>query len=172
MKWFFVLLCFFFSFSVQAENSSPWWKMWKTTDETVGVSDNLFTESEQTILRDYLRSQGMGEDREEYDDDEKEHKKHKNKNDKQYKKSQKQKPLPKGLQKKLARGGELPPGWQKKVARGEVLDSDLYAASNRLPDGILDQLENIEGTSVRQVDDRVVRILDSTGIILDVLNSN
>ena len=172
MKCFFVLLSFLLSFSVQAESSSPWWKMWKTTDETVGVSDRLFTESEQTILRDYLRSHGMEEDHEEYDDDERAYKKHKNKNDKHHKNVKKQKSLPKGLQKKVARGGELPPGWQKKVARGEVLDNDLYAASNRLPEGILDQLENIEGTSVRQVDDRVVRILDSTGVILDVLSSN
>ena len=33
----------------------------------------------------------------------------------------KSKTLPKGLQKKVARGGELPPGWQKKLARGEVI---------------------------------------------------
>ena len=171
MKWFFVLLSFLLSFSAQAESSSPWWKMWKTTDETVGVSDRLFTESEQSILRDYLRSQGMEKDYKEDDDDNKEYKKHKKNKGKHHKNGKKHKSLPKGLQKKVARGGQLPPGWQKKVERGEVLDSDLYAASSDLPRGILDQLEDIEGTSVRQVEDRVVRILDSTGVILDVLNS-
>ena len=89
---------------------------------------------------------------------------------KENKKAKKQKSLPPGLQKKVDRGGQLPPGWQKKVARGEVLDGDVYAASNRLPQRILDRLPSgRDGTSIRQVDDRVVRIMDATGIILDVL---
>ena len=68
-------------------------------------------------------------------------------------------------------GGELPPGWQKKVARGEVLDGDLYAASESLPASILDQLPvGPEGTSIRHIEDRMVRVMDTTGLILDVLN--
>jgi len=82
-------------------------------------------------------------------------------------------PLPPGLQKKLARGGQLPPGWQKKVARGEVLDHSLYEISKDLPRGLISQLpKSPDGTSVRQIEDRVVRILDATGVILDVLTGN
>jgi len=55
------------------------------------------------------------------------------------------------------------------VAKGEVLDADLYEVSENLPAGIMRQLQDVEGTSVRQVEDRVVRVLDSTGEILDVL---
>ena len=157
MKWSLVFLFLFFSFSVQAENNTPWWKIWGAADETGGVSTYLFTHEEREILHEYLRSQGV---RNEYHD---EQNKHKNK------KSKKQKPLPPGLQKKVNRGGQLPPGWQKKVARGEVLDGDLYDASRGLPRSVLDRLEILEGTSVRQVNDRVVRIIDATGVILDVL---
>ena len=157
MKRSLIFLFVLFSFSVQAENDAPWWKIWHTTDEAVGVSNHLFTHEEREILDEYLRSQGI---QHEYPDD---RNKHKNK------KSKKQKPLPPGLQKKIDRGGQLPPGWQKKVARGEVLGGDLYNASRGLPRRVLDRLENQEGTSVRQVEDRVVRIMDATGVILDVL---
>jgi hypothetical protein len=77
------------------------------------------------------------------------------------------------LRKKLERGGELPPGWQKKVARGEVLDSDLYAASKPLPRDISDRLpESPEGTIIRQIDDRIVRVMEATNVIIDVLGGS
>ncbi|MEJ2214841.1 MAG: hypothetical protein P8Y20_12490, partial [Gammaproteobacteria bacterium] len=68
--------------------------------------------------------------------------------------------------------GELPPGWQKKIARGEVMDSEIYESSLDLPQGILNQLEIIDGTSVRQVEDHIVRVRDASGLILDVLTQN
>lgn len=80
----------------------------------------------------------------------------------------KPKKLPPGLQKKLERGGGLPPGWQKKVARGEVLDEDLYLRPHYLPEDIRRGLGVIEGTALRQIDDRVVRIQDATRMVLDV----
>ena len=148
---------------LHAESGSPWWKIWETADQTANLSNRLFTDNEKRILNDYLRSQ-LSDD----DDDERDgkHKDKKHKKDKH----NKQKSLPPGLQKKVERGGELPPGWQKKIARGEVLEGDLYRASSNLPHGILDQLNSVEGTSVRQLEDQVVRILDSSGEILDVLS--
>ncbi|MCW8962261.1 MAG: hypothetical protein OQL16_00600 [Gammaproteobacteria bacterium] len=162
MKPILIALCLLFSSPVLAEDSTPWWKIWKSADEAVGVSDRLFTETERRILNEYLRTQGIEDDDD--GDKKKKHKKGK------HKKSKKQKSLPPGLQKKVARGGQLPPGWQKKVARGEVLDAELYEVSEDLPKGILRQLpESPEGTSIRKIEDRVVRILDATGVILDVL---
>lgn len=170
MKWLLVTLSLVFSSQVAAENTKPWWQLGKSVDEAAGVSDRLFSSSEKALLREYLRTQGVEDYFEsDYEDDDydsgKKHKKKKHKN-------KKKKKLPPGLQKKVARGGQLPPGWQKKVARGEVLDGDMYEVSQDLPKGILDQLENVDGASVRQVEDRVVRVMDATGVILDVLTGN
>jgi hypothetical protein len=86
-------------------------------------------------------------------------------------KPNKKKNLPPGLRKKLERGSELPPGWQKRLARGEVLDADLYSQSRSLPDELLDSLADPpDGTEIRLLDERVVRILHDTQIILDVLS--
>lgn len=83
--------------------------------------------------------------------------------------AKKAKSLPPGLRKKLERGGELPPGWQAKVARGEVIDMDLYRHAQSLPEDILARLgRGPAGTSVRQIDDRIVRVADATRTVLDV----
>ncbi|MBT8448118.1 MAG: hypothetical protein KJO69_00405 [Gammaproteobacteria bacterium] len=162
----FLVFFVFFSSSLLAESEHPWWRVWETVDESTGVSERLFTSEEKKVLRDYLRSQKLSEEDNSVHDYK--HKDRKHKKDKGHN-GNKKKSLPPGLQKKVDRGGQLPPGWQTKVARGEVLDGDLYEVSDDLPPGISRQIENIEGTSVRQVEDRVVRILDSTGEILDVL---
>ena len=170
MKWLFIASSLIFSSTVFAENTASWWQLWKSTDEVTGVSDQLFTASDKAVLREYLRTQSIDDSYENHyeNNNEESDKKHKKKKHKDKKK----KTLPPGLQKKVARGGQLPPGWQKKVARGEVLDADLYDASEKLPNSILDQLEHVQDTSVRQIDDRIIRIMDSTDIILDVLTSN
>lgn len=81
----------------------------------------------------------------------------------------KAKSLPPGLRKKLERGGDLPPGWQAKVARGEVIDYELYSHARSLPENVLGLLrQGPRGTSVRQIDDRIVRIADASRTILDV----
>lgn len=113
------------------------------------LSEVLFDDRERQVFDDYLREEGF------------EQGKHKSKN--------KSKELPPGLRKKMARGGELPPGWQKKLERGEVLDGDYYRYSTGLPDHILRQLPaGPPGTSLRRVEDRVVRVMDATNAILDV----
>ncbi|OUR71638.1 hypothetical protein A9Q78_09460 [Methylophaga sp. 41_12_T18] len=112
------------------------------------------------MLHDYLRSSVSNKHDSEYDN-------------KKHKKDNKKKALPPGLQKKVARGGQLPPGWQKKVARGEVLDGELYNSSTRLPSDIIDILPTSpDGTSIRRIEDKVVRVMDATGVILDVLTGS
>lgn len=83
----------------------------------------------------------------------------------------KQKALPPGLQKKLARGGELPPGWQKKIARGEVLDGHLYRQSQRLSPDILSRVDaHHQDAELIVLGDRIVRVMQGEGTILDVIN--
>lgn len=131
----------------------------------------LFGAAEQQVLSEYLhnRDGGYGKDGDWDDDD-----RHNSDNDgRQNGKSgnkHKHKSLPPGLRKKLERGGELPPGWQKKVARGEVLDKDIYLNHTRsLPEEILRRLPSDPvGTSIKQIDDRIVRVMDDTRTILDV----
>lgn len=132
-------------------------------DVALDRAGHRFSEQEKGVLRDFLRG-GHGEYTGQHDGrhDRDRHEAH-------AKKPKKQKALPPGLRKKLERGGELPPGWQRKVARGEVLDYDLYGASRPLPRDWLDRLpRGPEGTSIRRLDDRVVRIIDATRVILDV----
>ena len=131
----------------------------------------LFGATEQQVLSEYLHNRDGHYSRDQdWDDDTL----HGSDNDgRQNGKSgnkHKQKNLPPGLRKKLERGGELPPGWQKKVARGEVLDEDIYLNHTRsLPEEILRRLPTDPvGTSIKQIDDRIVRVMDDTRTILDV----
>ncbi len=111
------------------------------------LSEVLFGDRDRRILDDYLRA-------EPYETSQRKHKK-----------------LPPGLRKKLDRGGQLPPGWQKKMTRWEVMDADVYRHSTRLPEHIARQLSGSPaGTSIRRVEDRIVRIMDATHTIVDILN--
>lgn len=79
--------------------------------------------------------------------------------------------MPYGLQKKLDRGGKLPPGWETKVARGEVLDDEILRHSEELPDALVRRLPEVrDGTKVRRVGNKVVRVLDGTGTVVDVID--
>lgn len=123
----------------------------------------LFGEVERQVLADYLGSRDDRYAREHSQDDVYRH-------DGKTGKKHKQKSLPPGLRKKLERGGELPPGWQQKVARGEVLEEDIYLNHSRsLPEEIIRRLPSSpDGTSIRQIDDRIVRVMDATRTVLDV----
>lgn len=82
-----------------------------------------------------------------------------------------QKALPPGLQKKAARGHELPPGWQKKVARGEVMPADVYRHSEPLPKDVLVKLPpQPSGTILVKVEGKIVRLVEATKTIIDVLD--
>ena len=146
----------------------------------------VFGEKERSILSDYLRIKRKVDGRER-DSDRYRHDRDydRDRNDRDYTKDRdkhyydddrrhaekgpgKPKKLPPGLRKKLERGGELPPGWKMKVARGEVLDEHLYRQSHHLPRDVLRRMPEIEGTSLRQIDDRVLRVQDATRTILDI----
>ncbi|MEO3678750.1 hypothetical protein ABGI61_06920 [Rheinheimera sp. FR7-31] len=79
-------------------------------------------------------------------------------------KPDKDKPLPPGLAKKLAKGEPLPPGWQKKLAPGQFLAEDYYrrarVISRPATDGII--TVQIEGTIIELFEHsrEIVRILD------------
>jgi len=145
-----------FTASAQAAEERSWWQFWRSTaDKTVETSNGLFTDKEKRIIRSFLRERQESR----YGDDDGHGRD----------KPKKKKKLPPGLKKKLERGGELPPGWQKKVARGEVLDEDLYGRSSPLPQDLLRRLSTKKGTELRLLDDRVVRIMDGTRAIMDIL---
>ena len=171
-KQLFTILFVLVAFPAFAQGESSWWKFWPSEElQTVGeettvvIGNHLFTEDERSILNDFLRKTGENKRYEETDDGDKHGKKDK--------KAKKLKALPPGLKKKIERGGQLPSGWQKKVARGEVLEKDLYLASKGLPQDVLEQLpNNPNGTTIRQIDDTIVRVLDTTNVILDVLKGN
>ena len=81
-----------------------------------------------------------------------------------HKHKHKHKHLPPGLQKKVERGQALPPGWQKKVARGEVLDIRVYRQGR-----VIIPIDKYGAVSIL-VDDRVIRVIQATRVILDVFN--
>lgn len=78
-----------------------------------------------------------------------------------------QRTLPPGLQQKLDRGGSLPPGWQKKLARGEVMPVDIYRQGQRLPRGYSHQSGD---TELLLLGDKIVRVVQGQGTILDVID--
>ena len=142
--------------TARAATDAPWWQFWRSVDDVTNASGRLFTEDEKRTIQSYFRDHRDYR----YDDDD-------NVNSRD--KPKKMKSLPPGLQKKLARGGELPPGWQKKVARGEVLDAGLYRQSRSLPEALLNRLSTYTDTELRLLDDRVIRIIHDSRVILDVL---
>ena len=80
------------------------------------------------------------------------------------------KALPPGLAKKAARGDKLPPGWQKKIARGEVLPPAVYAQAQPLPEVVIRKLPPPPaGTMLVTLDGKVVRVLEATHTIVDVV---
>lgn len=66
---------------------------------------------------------------------------------------------------------KLPPGLQKKIAIGESLDYHVYRQGERLPETITQRLPKPpKGTGIIIVEDRVIRINESTRTILDFFN--
>ena|GEM_PF-309965 len=85
------------------------------------------------------------------------------------KKPEKNTTLPPGLQKKYERTGELPPGWQKKLIKGEVLDPKLYHIAKQHPVRPVEySLEPQTGTQLLRLENRIIRIMNDTKVILDV----
>lgn len=71
--------------------------------------------------------------------------------------------LPPGLLKKVDQGKPLPPGWQKKLSRGDILDRDIYSRGKVVvPIGK-------DGTVSIDVDGTVIRLMENTREIVDIL---
>lgn len=86
-------------------------------------------------------------------------------------KGKKSKALPRGLQKKTARGGALPPGWQEKVVKGEVLGPEVYRHATPLPEELAVKLPPApDGTVLVKVEGKVIRLYEATRTILDVFD--
>ena len=82
-----------------------------------------------------------------------------------------QRALPPGLQQKLNRGGSLPPGWQKKLARGEVMPVDIYRQGVVLPNHYGRHLQHQQDeTELLLLGDKIVRVVQGQGTILDVID--
>ena len=119
-------------------------------DEKRGLLSGLFSDEDRETIRDYYNenaASGTG--------------KHKGK----------LKELPKGLQKKLERGGELPPGWQKKVAKGEVLSPELRAHATALPRDLLSRIPGGERAGeILRVGDKIIRVGHGQGTVDDIID--
>ncbi|WP_018231224.1 hypothetical protein [Thioalkalivibrio thiocyanodenitrificans] len=78
--------------------------------------------------------------------------------------------LPPGLQRRMERGDGLPPGWVRKVGRGEVLDQAQVRFGRRIDDELRRRLpRQPDGTILLETEDQVIRVLEATGEVLDVL---
>jgi hypothetical protein len=85
------------------------------------------------------------------------------------KKPHKEKSLPPGLAKKVARGESLPPGWQKKVAKGEIMPVEVYRECHPLPNEVVVKLPPPPvGTILVTIEGKIVRLIQATREILDV----
>lgn len=78
-------------------------------------------------------------------------------------KPNKDKSLPPGLEKKVKRTGQLPPGWQKKLAVGERLDRQVYSSAS-----VMVPVRN-DGIVTVQIDGRVIRLIEATREIVEIL---
>ncbi|MBF0503013.1 MAG: hypothetical protein HQM09_22955 [Candidatus Riflebacteria bacterium] len=81
-----------------------------------------------------------------------------------------QRVLPPGLAKKIHHGKALPPGWQRKLAVGEVMPEEIYYYARPLPVHIIECLPpQPEGTCLLAVSGKIVRLLQASMTIIDVL---
>ncbi len=81
------------------------------------------------------------------------------------------KSLPPGLRLKLSRGGELPPGWQSKLQEGQAIDAETYRNAEHLSGEMLRRITGRDdAVELLRVGDRVLRVAQGSGTILDVID--
>lgn len=81
-------------------------------------------------------------------------------------KNDKEKRLPPGLQKNVESGKRLPPGWEKKLKVGEILDEEVYDQGRVVVKNIDDGLVTIS------LEGKLIRVIENTREIVDILKSN
>ncbi|MGD8350612.1 MAG: hypothetical protein PVI79_15295 [Gammaproteobacteria bacterium] len=79
-------------------------------------------------------------------------------------KHEKEKSLPRGLQKKLDRGGTLPPGWERKLVRGETLEEPVYRQSE-----VVIPVDS-KGLLTVRVEGKLIRLVEATREIIDIVD--
>jgi hypothetical protein len=83
----------------------------------------------------------------------------------------KQKALPKGVARKVERGGNLPPGWQNKCVRGRIMPVEVYRHCEPLPREVAVKLPAPPaGTIIVTIEGKAVRLMQATREILDVFD--
>jgi hypothetical protein len=94
-----------------------------------------------------------------------------NDNSHEYEKS-KQKDLPKGLQKRVENGKGLPEGWQKKLIVGQRFDPLLLGNAVLVtnPKYYSKNGELTTKEAVYQIENKIVKVMRATNIIMDVLD--
>lgn len=135
--------------------------MTNASQHTKGNLENKndrFTDVERNEYKSYYNKQSKDKKHDKNDDDQ-------GKNQGNKGQDKKHSGLPPGLQKKVDRGGDLPPGWQKKVSNGQVFSPELRSYSKRSP------YPSPKGTSDYILEDKVIRVMDASNVILDVLTN-
>lgn len=78
--------------------------------------------------------------------------------------------LPKGLQKKLDRGGELPPGWKRKIQAGDKLTNEEYEQAERIPDAIRAEIKiPADVIEIIRVGDQAATVIRDGREIIDII---
>jgi hypothetical protein len=129
----------------------------QNTQNAIEGNNYRFTDVDRKDYNEYYNKQSKNKKNDDEDEDHNKQDHNSQGNNKKYSS------LPPGLQKKVNNGGSLPPGWQKKVSNGQVFSPELRSYSKRSP------YPSPKGTSTYIVEDKVVRVLDATNVIVDVL---
>ncbi len=84
--------------------------------------------------------------------------------------SSKPKELPRGLQKKLQRDKQLPVGWQNKLIIGQKLDPIFIeqAIIVSKPRYYNKDIEKSPRETIYQVEDKLIKVMTATNIIMDI----
>ncbi len=76
---------------------------------------------------------------------------------------------PKGLQKKVQRGGQLPPGWQKKLRKGAILEPEVVQHGKPVSSQLRVKLPVGDRGSIDiMLDGKVIRLHEKTREVLGV----
>ena len=113
-----------------------------------------------------LLSSSLYAKKDEYEHEKSNKDKHETIDDRYYKeKHEKEKELPKGLEKKLAKDGTLPPGWEKKLSKGQIIDQSILGNGRILNSKDYPYVKN---SQIYQVENRVFRAAEDTKMILEI----